>query len=379
MTPTNQDVACGDTVPPRVSEPRLVLQVIGWAGAVLAGLWILHRLAMVVLLLVLAALFAYVLAPLVHRIERPIRFAGRSHRVPRGAAIAAVYVLLLAGGLGMVALLLPRMAAESGDLLSRAPVYAQSIMKWEAGESGYYARMRMPLEVRSAIDQSLLAAGAAVIGSVQTSLVALAGALSHLPSLILVPILAFFLLKDVSSFRRSVVTALPHRFRLRGHRLLEALNGTLAAYIRAQLLACLLVAVASGLGFAALRVPDAVLLGVLAGALEFIPLVGPLLLAVIAAFVAALQAPMLAVWSVGFLAVLRVVEDYVIYPRLMRRGTDLHALTIILAVLAGAELGGILGMFLAVPAVAMATVVGRHVFEWYGTWQAARPDAAAAD
>jgi len=77
----------------------------------------------------------------------------------------------------------------------------------------------------------------------------------------------------------------------------------------------------------------------------------------------------LALWALAFLGVLRIVEDYVIYPRLIRRGIALHPLAVILAVLAGAELDGVVGIFLAVPAVAIATVVGRH---WLG-WRSAGP------
>jgi predicted PurR-regulated permease PerM len=158
----------------------------------------------------------------------------------------------------------------------------------------------------------------------------------------------------------------PHRLRLRGHRLFEELSTTLAAYIRAQLLACVLIGSICGVGFAVLGMPYPLLLGVLAGVLEFIPLVGPLLVAVGTATIAALQAPILALWVSGFLAVLRVVEDYVIYPRLIGRGLHLHPLAVVVAVLAGVELDGVAGIFLAVPAVALVSVAARHWLEWRG-------------
>ena len=202
------------------------------------------------------------------------------------------------------------------------------------------------------------------VESVRGSLLTLVGALSDLPWLILIPILAFFLLKDAAGFRRTIVTALPHRVRLRSHRLFEDLNATLAAYIRAQLLACVLVGSLCLLGFAVLGIPYPVPLGMLAGVLEFIPLIGPLLLAVVASIAGALHSPILVLWTVGFLGVLRVIEDYVIYPRLISRGVQLHPLAVIVAVLTGAELDGIAGMFLAVPAVAIASVVCRHWLEW---------------
>jgi predicted PurR-regulated permease PerM len=81
--------------------------------------------------------------------------------------------------------------------------------------------------------------------------------------------------------------------------------------------------------------------------------------------IASLHSLTLGLAAVGFLAVLRVVEDYVIYPRLIRHGLKLHPLAVIVAVLAGAELNGIAGVFLAVPAAAMASVVGRHWLDWH--------------
>jgi predicted PurR-regulated permease PerM len=250
-------------------------------------------------------------------------------------------------------------------MITRAPAYAQSILTWEHGWTRYYDRLRMPLELRRAIDQGALAVAAAAEAVVQRSSRAVVGALSNLAWLILIPILSFFLLKDAASLRLTVLTALPHRHQLRSHRLLEDLSTTVAAYIRAQVLACLLVGSMCGLGFAVLGVPYPVLLGVLAGVLEFIPLVGPLLLTVTASIVASLHAPVLVFGVVGFLMVLRLVEDYAIYPRLIRHGLHLHPLAVIVAVLAGAELGGVAGIFLAVPTVAIASVVFRHWLEWH--------------
>jgi predicted PurR-regulated permease PerM len=163
------------------------------------------------------------------------------------------------------------------------------------------------------------------------------------------------------------VTALPRRIQLRGHRLFEELNATLTAYVRAQLIACVVVGMLCGLGFALLGNPYPILLGVLAATLEFIPLVGPIVLGAVAMALAALRDPMSALWTALFLIVLRMIEDYVIYPRLIGRTIHLHPLVIIVAVLAGVELGGVAGIFIAVPVVALITVVVRHWLEWRET------------
>jgi predicted PurR-regulated permease PerM len=346
------------------SHIRVVVQLLAIVAGTAAALWTLHRLAAVVLVLLLAGVFAYVVAPLVTLAERPIRLAGRTHRLKRAAAVALVYVLMIGGVSASVALLAPSAATQMDDMIASAPAYAQSIVTWQHGWSRYYERMRIPRELRQAIDGSVTAANDAAIAYARGAALAIVGTLTYLPWIILIPILAFFLLKDATSIRRAIVVALPHRIQLRGHRLFEELNAALAAYVRAQLLACLLVGTACGLGFAVIGIPYPVLLGVLAGILEFIPLVGPLVLAIVACTVGALHGPAVALRAAGFLAVLRVIEDYMVYPRLIRRGIELHPLAVIVAVLAGAELYGVAGMFLAVPTVAIGAVVCRHWLGW---------------
>jgi predicted PurR-regulated permease PerM len=337
--------------------------------AVALGVLMLYRLERVVVVLILAMFFAYLIAPLVDLAERPLHAVGTPPRLSRGVAIGLVYLIISAVVGTGVTILVPTVSQQIEDAAARAPGYAQSLRTWQGGWSRSYQRLRLPVELRRRIDQSLVDAGDRVVEGVRESLIAGFGVLSYVPWLVLIPVLSFFLLKDAKSLRTSTLDALPQRFRGRGYRLFEELNTTLAAYIRAQLLACLLVGTVCGLGFAAIGVPYAVLLGVLAGVLEFIPLVGPLLVAFVAGIIGALHAPILALWSTGFLAVVRVVEDYVIYPRLMGHGVHLHPLAIIVAVLAGVELGGIAGIFLAIPVVAALSVAWRHGRGWLDEWQ----------
>ena len=210
----------------------------------------------------------------------------------------------------------------------------------------------------------MLAADKAAVESARGSLLTLVGALSDLPWLILIPILAFFLLKDAAGFRRTIVTALPHQGPVAQPPIVRGLECDAGGIYPRTAAGLVLVGSLCLLGFAVLGIPYPVPLGMLAGVLEFIPLIGPLLLAVVASIAGALHSPILVLWTVGFLGVLRVIEDYVIYPRLISRGVQLHPLAVIVAVLTGAELDGIAGMFLAVPAVAIASVVCRHWLEW---------------
>jgi predicted PurR-regulated permease PerM len=360
------------------SQSRAILRDLLIVAAVGAGIWVADRLGRIVIVLVLALFFAYVIAPLVELLHRPVTIKGRSGRLPRGLAIAVIYLALAGGLVAAAAAIWPSAAAQIDRAIASAPSYTESFRVWERGWTRYYERLRIPVELRHSIDESVLGAGDAAVAYARGSLLVLLGALSDLPWLVLVPVLAFLMLKDAATIRRTILVALPHRVQLRGHRLFEELNATLAAYVRAQLIACVVVGTLSGIGFAALGNPYAVLLGVLAAVMEFIPLIGPLVVAVLAVVIAALQDQALALWTVAFLVVLRVVEDYVIYPRLIGRDIHLHPLVVILAVLAGVELDGIAGIFIAVPVVALVTVAGRHWLEWRGRDAETEPIEPAA-
>lgn len=348
------------------SQSRAILRDLLIVAAVGASIWVAHRLGRIVLVMILAMLFAYVIAPLVELAQRPIPVRRRSCRLPRGAAIAVVYLVLAGALFAGAAILWPSAARQLNKAIINGPAYTDAFRVWEHGWTKYYERLRIPPELRQSIDESVLGAGDAAAVYAHGSLLALIGVLADIPWLVLVPILSFLLLKDVARIRRTILIAMPHRVQLRAHRLLEDLNGTLAAYVRAQLIACGVVGTLSGAGFALLGNPYAILLGVLAAVLEFVPLIGPLLVAGVAVAIAAVQDPMAAVWTALFLTVLRLVQDYVIYPRLIGRDIHLHPLVVILAVLAGVELGGMAGVFIAIPLVALVTVASRHWLDWRG-------------
>jgi predicted PurR-regulated permease PerM len=193
--------------------------------------------------------------------------------------------------------------------------------------------------------------------------------LAYLPWLVLIPILAFFLLKDVESFRRSALQMLPRgRWRWRGDEFFQDVNSTLAAYIRAQLTACLFIGIVCALGFSLLGLPGPLVMGFIAGLFEFVPLVGPLAVAILATLLAVLHSGLFSAFLVlVFLGVLRIAQDYFIYPRLIGQGIHLHPLAVIFAILSGAELAGIAGIFLAIPVVAILTVSYRHWLEHRGS------------
>jgi len=313
-------------------------------------------------------LFAYLIAPLVEFLCRPVTRGPRPWVIPRPLAITVVYLALFATVAFAGYVLLPLLGTQVTEFGRQVPAYIayarDELLPWQH----FINPDHFPRGVREAIDRTVARTVDAAGDSLSHGFGDLLPVLGYLPWFILIPVVAFFLLKDGAAFRRTILLTLPRgRLRGRGAEVFEDINDALAAYMRAALLACLLVGVLCTIGFAVIGVPYALLFGVVAGLLEFIPLVGPLAVAVGATLVTSFHSINQALWLVAFLGALRLVQDYVVFPRLVRRGIHMHPLGVILAILSGAELAGTAGIFLAIPAVAVLSVVHRHLLEYRGS------------
>lgn len=348
---------------------RVVLRIILIVLAVAVVLWIIVKLTGVILLLVLSVFFAYFVYPLVEFLRRPVRLGKRELVMPRTAAIALAYLMIIAVVVIGIYLLAPRLGSQFPEFTEQARGYWASVGERTQGWVEYFRTHRMPGPLLDAINKAIPNVIEKVSATVSEVLGSMAGWLIYIPWLVLIPILSFFFLKDADAFRRSALQMLPKgRWRWRGDEFFQDVNRTLAAYIRAQLTACLFIGVVCAIGFTVLGLPSPLVLGLIAGVCEFIPLVGPLAIALIAAAAALLHAgPFSAMIVLLFLGVLRIVQDYIVYPRLIGQGIHLHPLAVIIAILSGAELAGIAGIFLAIPVVAILTVSYRHWLEHRGS------------
>ena len=349
-------------------QTRVILRVILIVLTVAVALWILVKLTAVILLLILSVFFAYLVSPLVDFLRRPIPISGKERVMPRVLAISLAYLIIVGAIVIAFYVLLPRLGNQFPEFAQQARGYWKSL-----GESmqrlNDYLRLRMPGPVMDAINREIPHIVQGVGDTLSEVLKGMVLWLAYIPWLILIPVLSFFFLKDAESFRNSALQMLPRgRWRWRGDEFFQDISRTLAAYTRAQLTACIFIGFVCSIGFAVLGIPSPLVLGFIAGVFEFVPLVGPLLIGIIAAVAGGLHGgSSSALIVILFLTVLRIVQDYFIYPRLIGQGIHLHPLAVIVAILAGAELAGIAGIFLAIPVVAILTVSYRHWLEHRGS------------
>ena len=317
----------------------------------LGFLYVAHRTLFAFLF---AIFFAYLVDPAVSRLEKWTR--------GRGRAIAVIYLLLV--------ILLVTFFFYVGPVIGRqAQRLSDSIPKLDKlGSGGQIAEqiaIQHGLSKRSKDELEAFLTGHRdnIVKIAQRVGIRVAGEIAQESWLLLVvPILAAFFLRDGRVFSEvllSTVHAAPQREFLEG--VLGDLNQMLAHFIRVQLtLAALSFLVYITFMGLVMRVPYALVLGTAGGMLEFIPVVGPLVAAVLIMGTALLLSyPHWAVLLI-FLAAWRLTQDYVVSPRIMGKSMELHPLAAIFGVLAGAEIGGVLGVYLSIPVMASLRIVLRR-------------------
>src|SRR6267143_5890419 len=190
-------------------QTRVVLRIIVLLLAVAATLWIVYKLTAVILLVVLSIFFAYLVAPLVEFVHRPIRIGGRQRLMPRGIAIGIVYLFLFFSVGLVIYLLVPRLGSQFPEFAEQVKAYSKTVGGSIEHLNEYLRQHNVPQNFIDAINSNVPRIAEKIgvfVSVVATSVVG--WMLAFIPWLILIPIFSFFLLKDDESFRRSALQML---------------------------------------------------------------------------------------------------------------------------------------------------------------------------
>ena len=296
-----------------------------------------------------ALLFAYLLYPLVDRIA--LRISAKN----RGPALALTYLLVM-GVLTAIGIAIgSHVASEAKQLVAQPP-----------DVSGFFDRLKAAYPVlspeisgsESRIREQLSGLASAVP---RYSLRVLAAS-TNLIYLVVIPIISFFMLKDGTELRDSLVSMFPSGVsRARAQRTIGAIHDLLLKYMRALLLLCCTVLIVYSVVLSVFGIQYALLLASIAFFCEFVPVVGPLTAMCIILAVTGLTGYPHLLWIVAFLAAFRLLQDYVISPKLMGEGVELHPIWVIFGVFAGEQIGGVAGVFLSVPVIALVRLLIQRI------------------
>ncbi|MGH9346383.1 MAG: AI-2E family transporter [Vicinamibacterales bacterium] len=315
----------------------------------------------VLLVVLLSFVATYLLAPGIERVRHASVTTRRGRPLSRGFAVLVIYGAVAAAVLPVWVLAAHRVAPALERMSAIVPLHTARFIDHLRASEIWADSLGLPPAIQRAVGSVTRTVSRSVADEARSLGAELAGIRRLVPWLSIVPVVAFLLLTRWTRFRRSTTRVLPTpHLQWRGNEFLRNLNSLLAAYTRAQAMSGVIVGLLCWAGFGALGLPYPGTLGLAAGLLEMIPLAGPLIVAIVATAVA--SDGVLAV--LAFLAALRVVQDYVIYPRLISQAMKLHPLAVVLALWAGAALGGLVGVCLAVPVVGVLQVTLRHWREY---------------
>ncbi|TMC71763.1 MAG: AI-2E family transporter [Chloroflexi bacterium] len=298
-------------------------------------LTVLAPLSRVILLVMFGVIVAFLLAPLVELLQRPLRRRGLA--IGLGATAALV---VLIGGLALLAVPLVR---ETRELAEAAPRYAAML---SSDEPINVLGIEISGEVRERIGREIGDRASEWSEIAARSALRVAGGLVDV---IFVLVLGVYLLASGPAVRRWLLDLVPADRRADAARVEDEGRRVFGSYIRGQLILGLIVGALSAIAYLALGVPYAVFLGVLAGVLELVPIVGPIVAGAAAALVALTQPFPLVLWVIAAAIAIQQIENHLLVPRISGQAVGLHPLAALLAVLVGVELAGLSGAIFAVP------------------------------
>ena len=328
-----------------------VLLTILFFAVVCAAVYSARR---IILIFVLAVFFAYLIDPAVKFLQRHSLF----FRNLRGPVVVEVYLAFVV----LIALLgyslAPGVARNTAKLLDEVPVLLDGLSTGDIaselrGKYGWSEEQEFRFRAFLARHKDDIQDLVRVADHYLSNLAEV------LAWLLLIPVLAIFFLRDGDHITDALIQTFFPADRRRGIRgIANELHLVLTRYIRAQVLLCILSFAFYAAALLVLRFPHAIALAVLGGLLEFIPAFGWM-----STFAAIVSVGIVNhshwIWMAALLAIWRMVQDYFTSPRIMGRNLAIHPLAAIFAVLVGGEIGGIVGVYLAVPFMASMRVIWR--------------------
>jgi predicted PurR-regulated permease PerM len=335
------------------------LIILAWLALIVVLGWALSHVVRTLLTLILSGVIAYALTPMVSLLAR---------WMPRWLAILLTYLIGFVVVLGLLGLVVVTAAAQVSSLAHALPGYANEAQQLQP----LVLRVLQPLgvgpsQLQHARDSAVTSLEGAASIVAQSGLGIVQAVLGGVVDGVLILILSVYLTANGPGLGRWMRAQTPGRQRWRTRELIGTFNQVIGGYVRGTITMATLVGVLVGVGMAVLRVRYALLLGVLAFFMEFIPIVGVIVSGAVCVLVAVFQGWLLALFVVIYFGVVHVIEGDVVGPRVMGNAVGIHPAVALLALVAGSELFGLWGALFGAPLAGLLQALGTTL------WRELRP------
>ena len=314
-------------------SPKTIFWVLGIG--VLAVL--VYMVGDIIAVLIFAIIIASALEPI-------LRYA-QSKKIPRLLSLIVIYLLFFIFFAALIYIFLPLVLDQLRDFSQNYPTYfgrieeAAGVITFLPGLSGNIHELLSQLTEQIPSFTSLISYASSIFGGVL--------------SFVVVLVVSFYLSISRNALDNFLRAILPPQFEVYAHSLWVRAQYKMGRWLQAQILLSFIMALITGLGLWILGVKYAFLVAVVAGVLEIVPYVGPIVSGGLATLLALSQSPILGLWTLIFFIVAQQLEGHILVPLLIKKLVGLNPVAVILAILVGAKLGGILGILLAVPIAAV--------------------------
>ncbi len=318
---------------------------------IMAALWFLYLISDVLALLFVAFIVSSALSPSVNAMER--------RKVPRVVGILLIYLAIL-GVVGlMLFLLIPALVDQVSQLALNFPVYSERLLAIVRG----FQSQALDANLIEQIKRGLSAMESGLLTFASGLFLKIFDVIGGVVALSVVIVLSFYMTSQEHVIQRALTFVMPKRYEEYVNHLITRIQQQIGKWLRAQLILSFIIFVLSYVGLTILGVDYALTLAMVAGLTEFVPVIGPIVGAVPAAFIALNQSPWLALWVIILYLVIQRLENDLLVPKVMQHTVGLNPLISIIALLIGAKLAGIVGALLAIP---VTTALGVIVSDFFG-------------
>lgn len=298
------------------------------------SLWLVYLIRDLLVILFVALIFVSALSPLVNFFVRM--------KLPRALSIAITYIIIIAILVGLIISIVPTLIEQSSRLIVTSP--------------GLLAEFFKVTNIDNSVFQSELTSLSKNLFSFTLSL------FDQFLTMIFLLVITFYLLLEQDKLENHFASLFKGREERIGKLIMQT-EDKLGAWLRGQLILSLIIGVLSYIGLTILNIPYALPLSLVAGIMEVIPVIGPIISSLPPIFIALTISPILAVGVAAMFFVIQQLENHLIVPQLMKRAVGLNPLVVILAIAVGSRLLGISGGLLAVPMAVVLQIVVTEIIE----------------
>lgn len=307
--------------------------------------------------ILIAGILFFIFAPLVKLLEKG--------KVPRTLAILIPYIVFIGIVSGLIAFIGPILSEQITDLIKNFPKYVEAISSFILNMSQtrwFEWAMEQQYVSFEQIEETLTGYATSLPENITSSFTKVLGVVTNITlTIITVPFILFYMLKDGHKLPPTAVKILPTTYRREGLKIFQDLYETLAAYIQGQLIVSLAVGLGCFIGYTIIGLEYALVLGIVVAVANIIPYLGPFIGAAPAVIIALLESPTKALLAALVVTVVQQIDGNFLSPLIIGKRLNTHPLTIILLLIGAGSFGGILGMILAVPTYAVLKAVTLNI------------------